>query len=475
MRKSTVQSRSRVKAFLIIGFCLPVGVVLFLWLLEMPDISALRAKNPTVTALMETRQAQAKAQGHTVERHWLWVPLSRISPFLHQAVVAAEDASFFTHEGFDWEGIKDAALYNLEAGELKRGGSTITQQLAKNLYLSSERSLLRKAREALITRSLENHLTKERILELYLNVAEWGQGVYGAEAAARHHFQKSARDLTADEAAWLAASLLAYTTRTWAFNTNYTEVGDGFNPEVGFLERSGYRFLSLHLLRHVRFANVAWLRELRPHVSYRGYWGYDGFNQTRNIHFDSHIELADGAFFSPAFNLTREGLQVPFEIDSGVVVPPGTYDNFEAAWRWNSNEGAPVSINGGLDWGGFLSGTRRGINNTLTVRAGAAFASSLRVSYNNLDLAEGSFSTALIALRLAYNFTPRMYLQSLVQYNEQAGSWSGNIRYGWLNTAGTGLFIVFNQSHAADRWYDVSGPLGRAVIVKFTRQFHVVL
>jgi monofunctional biosynthetic peptidoglycan transglycosylase len=195
------------KAFLIIGLCLPIGAVLFLWLLEMPDISALRASNPTVTALMKTRQTQAKDKGHTLERHWTWVPLSRISPYLRQAVVAGEDASFFTHEGFDWEGIKDAALYNLEAGKLKRGGSTITQQLAKNLYLSSERSLLRKVREALITRSLEHHLTKERILELYLNIAEWGQGIYGAEAAARHHFKKSSRDLTADEAAWLAAVL----------------------------------------------------------------------------------------------------------------------------------------------------------------------------------------------------------------------------------------------------------------------------
>ena len=174
----------------------------------MPDIPALRTTNPTVTALMETRQAQVKAQeSRTSERHWMWVPLARISPYLRQAVVAAEDASFFTHEGFDWEGIKDAALYNLEAGELKRGGSTITQQLAKNLYLSSERSLLRKAREMLITRSLEQHLTKERILELYLNIAEWGHGVYGAEAAARHHFKKSARHLTSDEAAWLAAIL----------------------------------------------------------------------------------------------------------------------------------------------------------------------------------------------------------------------------------------------------------------------------
>jgi monofunctional biosynthetic peptidoglycan transglycosylase len=177
------------KVFLMIGLCLTVGAVLFLWLLMMPDVSALRTTNPTVTALMEARQTLAETQGRTNRRHWMWVPLSRISPSLRQAVVAAEDASFFTHEGFDWEGIKDAALYNLEAGELKRGGSTITQQLAKNLYLSSERSLLRKAREMLITR------------------AEWGQGIYGAEAAARHHFKKSSRDLTADEAAWLAAIL----------------------------------------------------------------------------------------------------------------------------------------------------------------------------------------------------------------------------------------------------------------------------
>lgn len=207
MPKSTKQSRFRMMAFLIIGLCLPVGTVLFLWLLQMPDVSALRMTNPTVTALMEARQAQAVAEGRSIGRHWVWVPLSRISPFLRQAVVGAEDASFFTHEGFDWEGIKDAALYNLEAGELKHGGSTITQQLAKNLYLSSERSLFRKAREALIARSLEHHLKKERILELYLNVAEWGRGVYGAEAAAHHHFKKSSRDLTADEAAWLTAIL----------------------------------------------------------------------------------------------------------------------------------------------------------------------------------------------------------------------------------------------------------------------------
>lgn len=207
MRKSTKQRRTRLYLVLLLFVLLPLGALLFMWLITLPDVRSLRSSNPAITALIESRQAQAEAKGHPIGRHWIWVPLSRISPHLRRAVVAAEDASFFTHEGFDWEGMKDAALYDLEKGELKRGGSTITQQLAKNLYLSSERSIFRKAHEALITRSLEHHLTKDRILELYLNVAEWGDGVYGAEAAAHHHFKKPARDLTAEEAAWLAAIL----------------------------------------------------------------------------------------------------------------------------------------------------------------------------------------------------------------------------------------------------------------------------
>jgi monofunctional biosynthetic peptidoglycan transglycosylase len=186
---------------------IPLGVLALTWLITLPNVGTLARNNPTSTALMESRLAKRSEHGRAATRHWTWVPLARISPHLQRAVIAAEDASFFIHEGFDWEGIRDAALDNLEAGEMKRGGSTITQQLAKNLYLSSERSLFRKAREALITRSLERRLTKDRILELYLNVAEWGRGVYGAEAAAHHHFGKSAEDLTADEAAWLAAIL----------------------------------------------------------------------------------------------------------------------------------------------------------------------------------------------------------------------------------------------------------------------------
>lgn len=209
MLQPTRGQRGRIRPVLVISLTLLIAVSLigFYWLVTFPDIAALKAVNPSTTALMETRQRQAKEAGKRYRRHWVWVPISRIAPDLQRAVVAAEDAQFFVHEGFDWEGVKEAAVKNLEAGKVTHGGSTITQQLAKNLYLSSKRSFLRKAQEALITRALEHHLTKRRILELYLNVAEWGHGVYGVEAAARHHFQKSASELNLEEAAILAAIL----------------------------------------------------------------------------------------------------------------------------------------------------------------------------------------------------------------------------------------------------------------------------
>ena len=186
---------------------LPLGGLAFYWLVTFPDIARLAKSNPASTALMEARTMAAGERGRPVSRLWTWVPLARISSHLQRAVIVSEDAAFFQHEGFDWEGIRQAVLRNLRRGALHRGGSTITQQVAKNLYLSSDKNLLRKAQEALITRALEHHLTKQRILEIYLNVAEWGRGVYGAEAAARHYFSKAALDLTAEEAALLAAML----------------------------------------------------------------------------------------------------------------------------------------------------------------------------------------------------------------------------------------------------------------------------
>jgi monofunctional glycosyltransferase len=158
--------------------------------------------NPSSSAFMDRYLEKPGAR----LRH-SWVPYSRISEHLKRAVIAAEDAKFLDHEGFDWEAIQEAMRKNEKRGKVIAGASTISQQLAKNLFLTGERSWLRKAQEAAITWMMERTLSKRRILEIYLNVAEWGDGVFGAEAAARHHFGVPASALSAEQAAWLAAIL----------------------------------------------------------------------------------------------------------------------------------------------------------------------------------------------------------------------------------------------------------------------------
>mgnify|MGYP001544639086 CR=1 FL=1 len=165
-----------------------------------PDVAALASKDPGSSAFIDV----ARAERDDVE--WRWMPSSEISLELKKAVIAAEDLSFFSHSGFDTHELKIAAR-DAVRGKRVRGASTITQQLAKNLWLSPSRSPFRKIREAILTRQLETHLSKGRILELYLNLVQFGPAVYGAEAAARHYFGRSAADLDAEQAAALAASL----------------------------------------------------------------------------------------------------------------------------------------------------------------------------------------------------------------------------------------------------------------------------
>ena len=162
---------------------------------------------PAATAFMETRLAALRERDPAARLAHRWVPYERISPWLKRAVIAAEDQRFVMHGGFDWAALREAFAENLEADGVVRGGSTITQQLAKNLFLSGHRSYVRKAQEAAITVMLEQSMDKRRILELYLNVIEWGEGVFGAEAAARHYFGVSAADLDPWQAALLAARI----------------------------------------------------------------------------------------------------------------------------------------------------------------------------------------------------------------------------------------------------------------------------
>jgi len=189
-----------------------VAAFVFLYLayvyLTLPDVRVLAKENPKTTAFMELRIDEAEDDGRTFAIRQRWVPYGQISQNLKRAVVVTEDAAFFDHEGIDLDEIKASLERNWEEGRFARGASTITQQLAKNLYLSPSRNPVRKLRELFITRRLEAALTKRRILEIYLNVIEWGDGVFGCEAAARAYFGKSAAGLSREEAALMAGAII---------------------------------------------------------------------------------------------------------------------------------------------------------------------------------------------------------------------------------------------------------------------------
>ena len=183
------------------------AVVAYVYL-TLPDVRVLAHTNPTTTAFMELRADEAAREGRTVRHVHRWVPYSRISQNLKRAVLVAEDSAFWEHEGIDVEQIRESIQVNWEQGQPIRGASTITQQLAKNLYLSPSRNPLRKLRELIIARRLEAALPKARIFEIYLNVIEWGDGIWGADAAARTYFGVSAAGLSREQAALLAGAII---------------------------------------------------------------------------------------------------------------------------------------------------------------------------------------------------------------------------------------------------------------------------
>ncbi len=172
-----------------------------------PNIANLKKHNPDKTAFMKYREETWRQKRINKEIRRSWVPISQISPYVLKAVIIAEDHKFWSHDGFDFEAIQKALEKNIQQNKIKAGGSTISQQLAKNLYLSPDKDPIRKIKEAILTSRIENQLSKRRILEIYLNVAEWGEGIFGIEAAAQNHYGKSASQLNARQAATLAAIL----------------------------------------------------------------------------------------------------------------------------------------------------------------------------------------------------------------------------------------------------------------------------
>ena len=252
----------------------------------------------------------------------------------------------------------------------------------------------------------------------------------------------------------------------------YTQVGDGFNPEVGFLRRGAYRSSDFRIAYRYQAPNTSWLRALNPHTQLTSVWDLGGFMEEQTWHMHLPVDFENGWGFSPLVDVNWEGFQAPFEISPGVVVPAGEYQYVHTEASVSSDSRRILSFRTNLVLGGFLSGTQTSISNTLRVRAGAKFTASIGWTWQDIDLPWGAFVTNLAQARFNYSFTPRVNFQSLIQYNDRDQNWSGNLRFAWLNAsgAGSGLFIVYNAMQALEGL----GPINRTFIIKYSRQFDLL-
>ncbi len=263
-----------------------------------------------------------------------------------------------------------------------------------------------------------------------------------------------------------------YDSATWAYRLNYTEVGGDFNPEVGFLSRSEYKRIEAFAMRRIRPDDLWGLLEIRPHMSYQGYWDFDGFQETGYWHNDVHWAFRNGYELHTAVNVTRAGLTDPFEIVDGVIIQPGTYDHAEGQFVFFTNQAAPLSFSLQSVVGGRFGGDRVSLGSTLMYRVGETFSSEFSYIYNEFDLPVpgGQFDANLARVRLSYSFTPKILLQALVQYNELDDVLSTNLRFAWLQSANSGLYLVYNE---IDEGGIGALPAGREIILKYSHIFDV--
>ncbi len=260
----------------------------------------------------------------------------------------------------------------------------------------------------------------------------------------------------------------SYDSVKWSNGFGYTEVGENFNPEVGFLSRSAYKKISAYSLRRIRPDDFFGMLEIRPHVSYRGYWDFDGFQETGYLHNDVHWEWKNGYEIHTGVNFTRAGIKEPFEIVEGVTVLSGTYDHTETQLVFLTNSGAPLSFQLSTTFGGRFGGDRVVVSPSVEYRIGNKFSSSLSLNYNDFDLPNGDFSVMLSQLRLAYSFSPKILLQALVQYNDHSEIFGTNLRFSWLRSANTGLYLVYNE---IDERINGAPPKGKELILKYSYIF----
>lgn len=271
-----------------------------------------------------------------------------------------------------------------------------------------------------------------------------------------------------------AGSLIAsYNSERWTNSFGYTEVGENFNPEVGFLRRTNYRKGEFFLMHRYRPQDWWGLQELRPHLDYRGYWGPDGEYQSGFMHVDNHWEWRNGFEVHTGMNFSHEQVSEPFEIVPGVLVPVGEYRHRETQLMLMTDEAAPLSLEVMAIQGGFFGGERTAFEPTLSYRFGESFTSELSWIHNEIELpiADGDFTIDVGRLRLSYSFTPKISVQALVQYDDRYGLLGTNLRLSWLQSANAGLYLVYNEID--ENLLGVGVPSRREFILKYSRIFEL--
>jgi hypothetical protein len=299
----------------------------------------------------------------------------------------------------------------------------------------------------------------------------WGIGPYGEVVG--FVAGTDTPGIEADEYAYMLSA--GYRSPTWTIVTEHIGVGEGFNPEVGFLERTAYRKHAGTLSYTRRPRGFLGLQEVRPRAWYRGYFAPDGFQETGWLQLSCALEWTNSWTFQPAVNFTREGVIEPFDIVEGVVIPAGTYDHSEAEFQFETDLSAPLAYTAALRTGGFFGGDIFSLTQGLKWRIGGDFITDTEWEYNDVHLPGGDFTANRVRARLSYSFTPSIYLQALLQYSDVADDfWSANVRLGWLHRGGTGLFLVYNETRGGEGIARGFGPRDRSLTIKFSRLFDLL-
>jgi hypothetical protein len=296
----------------------------------------------------------------------------------------------------------------------------------------------------------------------------WGIGQYGKVSGFLSRTQTPGLD--GNDHAYNVVG--TYDSEAWRLSLGYLEIADNFNPEVGFLGRRGFRNLDFGVSYSFRPQKFWKLQQMRPHGSFSRYWNFERQMETSFLHLDYDWEFNDSSTAKTTMNITGEGVTAPFEIADGVMVPAGVYEHREVAFSYNSNRGAPINFSARTTIGGFFGGDRVAWGPGISFRRGDTLSASIRWSRNNITLPGGNFITNLTSSSVTYNFSPRLFAQALVQHNDSADLWSANLRFGLLQQANTGLFIVYNDTRGLHE--TMPSGAGRSLILKYSQLFDLI-